>query len=644
MPRLLPAAAAAVLLLAAGNSPAAETGPLRLPVQAFITLPDGVRQPEGLATDPATGNIYVGTFDARTPETARNNRLLRFDRNGRLLAQKDFGPTPLTGLAVRDGQVYVLNFGAAALQRLPADFADDTQVQEVVTFAALRPPAPSARVVDNPDASQDRIRFGSTGLPGINGMVFDQAGNLFVSDSFQGAVYRIDDAVRCRPCRVRTISRDPLLGTAAALPFGANGLAFNSAQDRLYLTNAGDGRLLRLAPTGGAATVVAENVHGADGLLFHDGLLWVAANQADQVVALDERGRVRVRAGGLEGVDPDGAPRGLLFPASTAVHGDWMLVSNLALPLTAAEGDEWEEQVERWTLSRFRLPAGGTAAGTGAMDAVTRYVEAGERRFAYRELGPRGGVPLVLFNRLRGTLDDWDPAFVDRLADQRHVIAFDHAGLSRSTGTPPDSYRGFADAAAGFIRALGHDQVDVLGFSFGGTVAQRMTIDHPALVRRLVIAGSSPGFVPGDAPRNGPVPEQVWATAFKPVNDDADFLYLFFSPSPASQAAGRAYLARLRARPDAFAVPVAQAGWRAQIAAAQGVANAQSTLLHELGAIAQPTLVANGNNDIMTPTYASYAMFQALPNARLLLYPDSGHGFLFQYPDDFARQVLAFLD
>ena len=278
------------------------------------------------------------------------------------------------------------------------------------------------------------------------------------------------------------------------------------------------------------------------------------------------------------------------------------------------------------------------------IDAETRTIEAGEHRFAYREFGTSGGVPLVLFNRLRGTMDHWDPAFVDELAKERRVILFDHAGLARSRGPVPQSYPAFAAADAAFIRALGHTQVDVLGFSFGGTVAQQMTLDHPQLVRRLVIAGSSPGFVPGsDAIHNGPVPAKVWETAFKPENSDEDFLYLFFSPSPTSQAAGRAYLRRLQARTDAFAVQVSAEGWQGQIAAAKAIGSAQTSLLNRIGAIRQRTLVANGNDDIMTPTYASYAMFQTIPDARLALYPDSGHGFLFQYPQEFASDVLEFL-
>jgi DNA-binding beta-propeller fold protein YncE len=339
---------------AAGTASAA--GPLRVAVEPFITLPADVRHPEGLATHPVSGEIYVGTFDARMPEAARNNQLLRYSASGRLLARKSFGPTPLTGLAYADGQVYILNFGASKLQRIEAAFTAASRVEDLADFQALVPPAPDVRRVDNPDGSHDQTHFGSAGFPAPNGMVFDRANNLYVSDSFQGAVYRIEAATTCAPCAVKTWVRDPLLATAGVLPFGANGLAFNADETVLYINNAGDHRVLRLSMPAGPVTVLAESIPGADGLLFHRGLLWVAANQADVVLALDDQGRTVVRAGEFLGLDPGGAPRGLLFPASTAVHGDWMIVSNLALPLTPAAGDEWEEQVSRWNLVRFRMP------------------------------------------------------------------------------------------------------------------------------------------------------------------------------------------------------------------------------------------------------------------------------------------------
>jgi hypothetical protein len=339
------------------GAPGAAKGPVLIEVERFAELPQGARQPEGLAVDPGSGEFFVGTFDARMPESARTNQLVRFSPQGKVIAQRGFGATPLTGVAFRDGHVYVLNFGASKLQRIPARFDADTPVEDVATFAALAPAAPTQRNIDNPDGSQDRIIYGASGLPALNGMVFDRAGNLYVSDSFQGAIYRIAHATQCAPCEVEVFSRDALLGTTGALPFGANGLAFSADERVLYINNAGDGRVLAMAMPAGPVTVLAESVYGADGLLFDRGLLWVASNQTDSIVALDEKGRVRARAGKFEGIDADGAPRGLLFPAASAVQGDWMLVINLALPITTTQGDEWEEDVTRWTVSRFRIPA-----------------------------------------------------------------------------------------------------------------------------------------------------------------------------------------------------------------------------------------------------------------------------------------------
>lgn len=281
-------------------------------------------------------------------------------------------------------------------------------------------------------------------------------------------------------------------------------------------------------------------------------------------------------------------------------------------------------------------PAGATVS------APTQTIEIDGARIAYRDIGPDAGVPLLLLNRFRGTMDDWDPALLDPIAAERRVLLFDQPGFSRSSGAPPESPVAFAANAARLVRALGHPQVDVLGFSMGGTIALQFALDHPALLRRLIVAGSGPGHVP-DVPATLPVTEQVWPVATKPVNDDADFLFLFFENTPASQAAGRAYRERLRRRADAHAHPVDAAAWQAQLKSALSLGSESTSLLPRLPAIAQPTLVANGRRDIMVPSYASFAMAQALPNARLLIYPDSGHGFLFQYAQDFADEVLRFL-
>jgi len=323
-------------------------------VEEFATLPDGVRFPEGLTADPATGEIYVGTFDSGP----NSNKLLRFSRSGRLIAQRDFASTPLLGLGFDSdhGKVFILNFGASKVQRIAAAFDSSTAVETVAAIPSIGPPAP--RTVANPDGSSDMITFGSSGFAAPNGMVFDHAGNLYVSDSFQGAIFRIDNAKTCAtPCAVTLVSHDPLLATAGFPPFGANGLALNSGETALFVANTGDNRVLRMDLSSKAVTVFAESVHGADGLLFDgSGRLWVAANQADQLVALNDKGRVVARVGHFEGIARDGTPRGLLFPASMVIVGGQMYVTNLALPLTPAVGDEPEEDVTRWNVARFALP------------------------------------------------------------------------------------------------------------------------------------------------------------------------------------------------------------------------------------------------------------------------------------------------
>jgi len=268
----------------------------------------------------------------------------------------------------------------------------------------------------------------------------------------------------------------------------------------------------------------------------------------------------------------------------------------------------------------------------------TRFVEAGGVRYAYRVIGEADGPPLVMMNRFRGTMDEWDPAFVDRLADDRTVILFDNAGVARSSGAPSPRLAGWADNTATFVGALGYREIDVLGFSLGGLMAQELVHRHPGLVRRLIIAGSGAGYVEGYNVR-----PQAIAVATKPVNTDEDFLYLFFRDTPTSQAAGRAHLARLRQRDDAFAALVSADAWRAMLSAASDVGTRETSLLNRAPDLTIPVLVANGVEDAMIPTYQSFALAQALPDATLILYPDSGHAFMFQFPEAFADTVNRFL-
>jgi pimeloyl-ACP methyl ester carboxylesterase len=269
--------------------------------------------------------------------------------------------------------------------------------------------------------------------------------------------------------------------------------------------------------------------------------------------------------------------------------------------------------------------------------APTRFVEAGGIRYAYRRFGAETGTPLVFLQHFRGGLDNWDPLVTDGLAQGRPVILFNNAGVASSSGETPNTIDAMADHVAAFVNALGLPQVDVLGFSIGGYVAQSFVLRHPHLVRRLVLAGTGPR---NGEPRTNPRVSQVAANQ---VPACEDFLFLFFSPSEAGQAAGRAFWERRHQRKDADP-PSSPQTLKAQQAALMEWREPRGKRYADLKTIKQPTLVVNGNDDIMVPTINSFTLSQHIPDAQLILYPDSGHGALFQYPELFVAHTKFFLD
>ena len=273
-----------------------------------------------------------------------------------------------------------------------------------------------------------------------------------------------------------------------------------------------------------------------------------------------------------------------------------------------------------------------------ATDAPTRFVDVGGTRFAYRRFGTPAGPPLVFVQHFMGNLDNFDPAISDALAPGREVILFDNAGVGASTGTAPDTVAAMADDAAAFIDGLGLASVDLLGHSMGGEVAQQIALDRPDLVRRLVLVGTGPR---GGEPQ-GPGVAQLFTK-----RDEAGldmWLLIMFSPSKESQAAGRAFISRISVRAQDRDVLVSQQTIAAHRVAANEWGTQAAGSFDYLSRIGQPTLVVNGNNDIVIPTINSYHLYQGLPDAELLLYPDANHGAHFQYPARFARRVIDFLD
>jgi pimeloyl-ACP methyl ester carboxylesterase len=273
--------------------------------------------------------------------------------------------------------------------------------------------------------------------------------------------------------------------------------------------------------------------------------------------------------------------------------------------------------------------------------APTQHVEANRIRFAYRRFGKTGGVPLVFNQHFTGTMDHWDPAVTDGLAKDREVILFNNAGVSSSSGEVPTSFAETGANAVAFIKALGLRQVDVLGFSIGGLVAQEIALAEPELVRRLVLVGTGPRS--GESMDTGtPEGNRIFGATYE--HPDDLWLSVFFTPSEASQAAGRDFLKRFRRRSKDRDPEVNEKVAPAQRAAIAKWGAKRERPYDYLKAIQQPTLVVNGSNDVIIYTINSYILQQNLPNAQLIIYPDSAHGSHHQHHDLFVRHVTMFLD
>jgi pimeloyl-ACP methyl ester carboxylesterase len=269
--------------------------------------------------------------------------------------------------------------------------------------------------------------------------------------------------------------------------------------------------------------------------------------------------------------------------------------------------------------------------------APTRYVEANGVRFAYRRFGKAGGVPIVFNQHYLGTMDYWDPAVTDGLARTREVILFNNAGVSSSSGDTPASFQEMGAHAVAFIRALGLSQVDVLGISIGGFIAQEVALQSGKLVRKVILVGTGHRSQDMSQSRSAEIfsgsydpPEHVW-------------LAVHFGPSDASQKAGLAFLERKLRRQDR------DPEVSAQTIAAQGEAIGkwhvpEDNALDYLKSIPQPVLVVQGSNDVIIPTRHSFTLQQHLPNAQLIVYPDSNHGSIYQYPETFVANATTFLD
>lgn len=274
---------------------------------------------------------------------------------------------------------------------------------------------------------------------------------------------------------------------------------------------------------------------------------------------------------------------------------------------------------------------------TNYVDAPNRTVDVGGTPFVYRELGSASGVPVILLNHLAAVLDNWDPRVVDGLAAKRHAIAFDNRGVGSSGGSTPDTIEAMARDAVAFIRALGFDKVDLLGFSLGGMVAQVIARLTPQLVRKMILAGTGPagGFGIDKVTRITYLDMLKGYLTFKDPKH-----YLFFTTTANGQREAGRFIKRLKERTEDRDRPISVGAFRAQLRAIHDWGVQQPS---DLSTIQQPVLVANGDHDRMVPTSNAVDLAKRLPNSELKIYPDAGHGGIFQFHDEFVAQALEFL-
>jgi pimeloyl-ACP methyl ester carboxylesterase len=271
-------------------------------------------------------------------------------------------------------------------------------------------------------------------------------------------------------------------------------------------------------------------------------------------------------------------------------------------------------------------------------DVPTDTVDVGGTTFAYRQLGASHGLPVIFLNHLGAVLDNWDPRVVDGIAARRRVITFDNRGVGASQGSTPDSVEAMARDAVAFIQALGFEQVDLLGFSLGGMVAQVIAQEEPQLVRKIVLAGTGPAGGEGiDKVTSVTIVDMIkGALTLKDPKH-----YLFFTRTANGQSAARQFMKRLKERTDNRDTSISVRAFRAQLKAIHTWGSQEPS---NLNGIRQPVLVVNGEADRMVPSSNSVDLARRLPNAELRLYSDAGHGGLFQYHERFVQEVVEFLE
>lgn len=268
----------------------------------------------------------------------------------------------------------------------------------------------------------------------------------------------------------------------------------------------------------------------------------------------------------------------------------------------------------------------------------TQFISADGVSFAYREYGQQnGGTPVIFLNHLAAVLDNWDPRIIDGIAAKHHVVIFDNRGVGASTGEPAKSIEQMADDAITFIQAKGFKKVDLFGFSMGGMISQEIALKQPQLIRKMILSGTGPAGGIGIS-TVGRVSN--WDLVRGMATRQDPKVYLFFTRTDNGKAAAKQFVQRINERTENRDKEITLTAYRAQLKALKKWGNKKPT---DLSIIQQPVLVANGDHDRMVPTVNTYDLAKRLPNSSLIIYPDAGHGGIFQFHQDFVKQSLTFL-
>ena len=322
------------------------------------------------------------------------------------------------------------------------------------------------------------------------------------------------------------------------------------------------------------------------------------------------------------------------------------VVSIFSSPLTQAEtvaSISFRDPVTQANKVSSNLVVNQQAAQNPQQDTnwknvPTQFINAGGINFAYREYGQQnGGTPIIFLNHLAAVLDNWDPRIIDGIAAKHHVVVFDNRGVGASTGEPAKSIEQMADDAITFIQAKGFKKVDLFGFSMGGMISQEIVLKQPQLIRKMILSGTGPAGGTGIS-TVGRVSN--WDLVRGMATRQDPKVYLFFTRTENGKAAAKAFVQRINERTENRDKEIMLSAYRAQLKALKKWGSKKPA---DLSVIQQPVLVANGDHDRMVPTVNTYDLAKRLPNSSLIIYPDAGHGGIFQFHQDFVKQSLTFL-